>query len=65
MPAKPWVYAMSIFLYLSQARINCEGSGRKDIRCKNGGTGGGELPIGPDGVAPARIVGVSASCYPP
>ena len=31
----------SIFLCLSQARINWEGSGRKGIRHKNGGDDGG------------------------
>ena len=57
----------SIFLCLclSQARINWEGCGRKGVRRKNGGIGGGILLISPDGVAPTWIVGVSASCYPP
>jgi len=54
----------SIFLCLSQAGINWKGCGRKGIRRKNGRINGGSL-IGPDGVAPSRIVGVSASCYPP
>ena len=55
----------SIFLCLSQARINWEGCGRKGIRRKNGGIDGGGLLNSLDGVAPTRIVGVSASCYPP
>ena len=55
----------SIFLCLSQARINWEGCGRKGIQRKTGANDGGGLLIGPDGVAPTRIVGVSASCYPP
>jgi len=55
----------SIFLRLSQARINWEGYSRKGIRRKNGGTDAGGLLISPDGVAPTQIVGVSASCYPP
>jgi len=52
----------SIFLCLSQARINCEGCGRKGIRHKNGWIDGGGLLIGPDGVVPTRIVSVSVSC---
>jgi len=52
-----------IFLCLSQTRINWKGCGRKSIWRKNGSDGGGLL-IGPDGVAPNRIVCVSASCYP-
>ena len=55
---------VSVFLCLSQARTNLEGYSRKGIRCKNGGTDGGGLLIDPDGVAPTRIVDVSASCYP-
>jgi len=55
----------SIFLCLSQARINREDCDRKGIQRKNGGIDGGGLLIGPDGVAPTRIVSVSASCYPP
>jgi len=55
----------SVFLCLSQARINWEGCGMKGIRRKNGGIDGGGLLISPDGVAPTRIVGVSDSCYPP
>jgi len=55
----------SIFLCLSQARINWEGCSREGIQCKNGGIDGGGLLISPDGVAPTQIVGVSASCYPP
>jgi len=54
----------SVFLCLSQARTNLESCSRKGIRCKNGGIDGGGLLIGPDGVAPTRIVDVSASCYP-
>jgi len=46
----------SIFLCLSQARINLEGCGRKGIRCKNGGIDGDGFPISPHGVAPSRIV---------
>jgi len=46
------VMQSSIFLYLSQARINWEGSSRKGIWCKNGGIDGGGLLIGPDGMAP-------------
>jgi len=57
----------SIFFCLSQARINWEDCGRKGIRRKIGGGGidGGGLLISPVGVVPTRIIGVSASCYPP
>jgi len=48
----------SIFLWLSQARINWEGCGRKGIWHKTAeGIDGGGLLISLDGV--------SASCYPP
>ena len=47
---------------LSQARIKWEGCGRKGIRRKNGGAWRWAL-ISPDGVAPSRMVGVSASVY--
>ena len=47
---------------VSQARINC---GRKGIWHENGTIDGGGLLIGLDGVVLVRIVGVSASCYPP
>jgi len=51
----------SIFLCLSLAGINWEDCGRKDIGRKNGEIDDGDgLLIGPDGVAPTRIVGVSA-----
>jgi len=54
----------SIFLCLSQARINWKGCDRKGIRRKNGGgVGGSESVISPDGVVPTQIVGVSASCF--
>ena len=55
----------SIFLCLSQAKINGEGCGRNGIRHENGGTDGGGLLIGPDGMVPTQIVSVSASCYLP
>ena len=55
----------SIFLCLSQARINWEGCDRKSIRHKNGGIDGDGLLISPDGVVPTRIGSVSASYYPP
>jgi len=55
----------SILLCMSQARINWESCSRKDIRRKNGGIDEGGLMISPDGVAPTRIVSVSASCCPP
>jgi len=55
----------SIFLCLSQARINWKGCSRKGIRRKNGGTDEGGLLLGADGVAPTRTVGVSASCCHP
>jgi len=55
----------SIFLCLSQARINWEGCGTKGIGRKNEKIDEGGLLIGPDGAAPTRIVGVSATCYPP
>jgi len=45
---------------MSQARINWEGCNKKGIWRKNRDAGGGSL-ISPDGVAPSRIVGVSAS----
>jgi len=48
----------SIFLCLSQARINWEGCSRKSIRDKMGGIDGGGLLISPDVVAPNRIVSV-------
>jgi len=51
----------AIHLFLSKARINWDGCVRKGIRRKNGGIDGGGLLIGPDGLAPTRIVGVSAS----
>jgi len=50
----------SIFGACPQARIKWEVCGRKGIRRKMGDYGGGLL-ISPDGVAPSRIVGVSAS----
>jgi len=50
----------SIFGACPQARIKWEGCGRKGIRRKMGDYGGGLL-ISPDGVAPSRIVDVSAS----
>jgi len=46
----------SIFLCLSQARINWEGCGRKGIWRKNGEIDGGGLLISLDGVALTRIV---------
>jgi len=49
---------------LMQARTNWEGCDRKGIRRKNGGCGSGSL-TSPDGVAPSRIVGVSASVIIP
>jgi len=55
----------SIFLCLSQARINWEGCDRKGIRHKNGGIDGDGFLISLDGVAPTQIVSVTASCYPP
>jgi len=55
----------SIFLCLSKAMINWEGCDRNGIWRKNGGTDGGGLLIGPDGVAPNQIVVVSTSYYPP
>jgi len=53
----------SIFLCLSQARINWEGCSRRASDVKMGGKGGdgGGSIISSDGVAPIRIVGVSAS----
>jgi len=51
----------SIFLCLSQARINWEGCGRKGIWCKNGGDDGGGSLISLEGVAPSWTVGVSTS----
>ena len=56
---------LSIFLCLSQARINWEDCGRKGIRHKNGRIDEGGLLVSPDGVVSTRIVGVSDSCYPP
>jgi len=55
----------SVFLCLSQARINWDGCGRKCIRHKKWGIDKGVLLISPDGVAPTRIVGVPTYCYPP
>jgi len=54
-------YASQHTWCLSQVRINWEGCGSKGIRCKNGGNDGRGLLISPDGVAPSRIVGVSAA----
>jgi len=55
----------SIFLCLSQARrVERVAAGRAS-GVKVGGIDGGGLMIGPDGVAPTQIVGVSASRYPP
>ena len=51
----------SIFGYLSQARIKWEGCSRKGIRHKNGEDDNAGSLINPDGVAPSRMVGVSAS----
>ena len=56
----------SVFLCLSQDQINWDGWGRKGFQHKMGeGIDGGGLLISLDGVAPTRIVGVSASCCPP
>ena len=55
----------SVFLCLFQAWTNWEGCGRKGIRRKNGGIDGGGLLIGPEEVAPTRIVGLFASCCSP
>jgi len=54
-------YASQHIWCLSQARINWEGCDRKCIWHNNGGNEGGGLLISRDGVAPSRIVGVSAS----
>jgi len=51
----------SIFLCMSQARINLEGCSSKGIRRKNGGDNRGGLPNSLEGVAPSRTVTVSAS----
>jgi len=54
-------YAYQHIWRLCHATINREGCGRKGIwRKKMGDDGGGAL-ISPDGVAPSRVVGVSAS----
>jgi len=53
-------YAIQHIWCLSQARIKCQGCGRKGIWRKMGDDGGGSL-INPDGVASSRMVGVSAS----
>ena len=54
-------YASQHIWCLSQARIKWEGCGRKGIRRKKmGGDVGGSMII-PDGVAPSRIICVSAS----
>ena len=59
-------YASQHIWCLSQARLNCEGYGRKGIQRKNGMGGyGGGLLIDTDGVAPSRTVGVSASVILP
>jgi len=42
----------------SQDTVGC---GRNGIQCKNGGDDGGGLLISLDGVAPSRMIGVSAS----
>jgi len=56
----------SIFLCLSQARINWDGYGRKGVRPEKWGRiDGGGLLISLDGVVSTRIVGLSASCYAP
>jgi len=55
----------SIFMCLSQARVNWEGCNRKGIWHKNGGIDGGGLLISPDGVVRTWIVVVPACCYPP
>ena len=54
-------YAGQHICCLSEARINWEGCGRKDIQHKKWGDDGGGSLISRDGVAPSRIVGVSAS----
>jgi len=54
------MYASQHIWCLFQARIKWEGCGRKGIRRKNGDDAGGSL-ISPDGVAPSRMVSVSAS----
>jgi len=59
--AKPRGMQSSIFLCLSQARINWEGCGRKGIRRKNEGDDGGGSLISSEGVAPSWTVGVSTS----
>jgi len=51
----------SIFLCLSQARINWEGYDRKGIRHKNGGIDGGGLLISLDGVAPILIINLPST----
>jgi len=54
-------YASQHIWCLSQARTKWEGCGRNVIQHKNGEmTRGGPL-ISPDGLAPSRMVGVSAS----
>jgi len=53
-------YASEHIWCLSQARIKWEGCGRRESGVKMGGDGGGSL-VSLDGVAPSRMVGVSAS----
>jgi len=62
---KPWGYAIQHIPVPVPSWDNWEGCIRKGIWCKNGGIDGGGLLISPDGLAPTRIVGVSAFCYPP
>ena len=54
-------YASQHIWCLSQAMINWEGCDRRASSVKMGYDGGGSLIISLDGVAPSRIVGVSAS----
>jgi len=54
----------SIYLCLSQSRINLEGAAGKASGVKKMTERGGLL-ISSDGVTPTRIVGVPASCCPP
>jgi len=58
---KPRGMQSTIFLCLSQARINWEGCGRKGIRCKNEGNDEGGSLTSSEGVAPSWTVGVSTS----
>ena len=53
-------YASQHIWCLSEARINWDGCGRKDVWHKDGRDDGGVSLISPDGVASSQIVSASA-----